>query len=530
MNLAEFRDEYRAFRIALAEAEQSATTTDDRINVTTRVYDRFGDLFTLDALRDLVRWLNESGMSTTEHDARTRLLRAQREFYTRARTAPLAGELTRCERVANVEWRGKQVGAYQAVFRYAGDEASNGARQDLISRASDRLHACDDLRHELREAEQNAERTWDAELLIAPTIPAAQTTVSGTPAVLRADPVSPVNSASAKLLIGAEQFLEQTASLMREQAYKWQQSHLPETAFERQTFADARRFLRLPQADAYFPAGAQQNFYEDTLRSLHINPTRQPNVRVLLAEDETFVSECFATAPPADVRLRIDAKSGGVESFSRTLHAAGLAQHAAWVSADLASRYPEIVYPLREDDATTRASGELFASLMCDATFVGEHRHIELDAARVLVSEITSRELYTVRRLCALLVAEVDLSHDAQQIRQQSVTNRWATGLSEATFFRHDADVLLLEIERTRGHVANSLRARLFAVAWQERLRTRYGSAWWRSARARDELIDVWNTGTRHTVEELAAQLDAGELNFEQLAEDLTRTLIHARR
>lgn len=63
------------------------------------------------------------------------------------------------------------------------------------------------------------------------------------------------------------------------------------------------------------------------------------------------------------------------------------------------------------------------------------------------------------------------------------------------------------------------LRARLFATALGEYFRTRYGHRWWAARKAADELIDLWNTGARYTVEELASLAGLGELNFDLLAD-----------
>jgi hypothetical protein len=71
------------------------------------------------------------------------------------------------------------------------------------------------------------------------------------------------------------------------------------------------------------------------------------------------------------------------------------------------------------------------------------------------------------------------------------------------------------------------LRARLFAVALGEYFRTRYGHRWWAARKAADELIDLWNTGSRYTVEELAALAGLGELNFDLLADSTEAILRH---
>jgi hypothetical protein len=65
------------------------------------------------------------------------------------------------------------------------------------------------------------------------------------------------------------------------------------------------------------------------------------------------------------------------------------------------------------------------------------------------------------------------------------------------------------------------LRARLFAAGLAEYLRSRHGRRWYSSRGAGDELRDLWNTGSRYTVEELARLVWGGELSFELLADEL---------
>ncbi|HYP01489.1 MAG TPA: hypothetical protein VER76_14965, partial [Pyrinomonadaceae bacterium] len=73
--------------------------------------------------------------------------------------------------------------------------------------------------------------------------------------------------------------------------------------------------------------------------------------------------------------------------------------------------------------------------------------------------------------------------------------------------------------ESARLPPAVYLRARLFSTALGEYLRTRHGRRWWQARAAADELIDVWNTGSRYTVEELASLVGLGALDFDMLAD-----------
>jgi hypothetical protein len=61
----------------------------------------------------------------------------------------------------------------------------------------------------------------------------------------------------------------------------------------------------------------------------------------------------------------------------------------------------------------------------------------------------------------------------------------------------------------------------LFESQLREYLKTQFGLRWWASRRAGEMLIDLWNTGQRYTVEELAAMIGLGDLDFDWLASEL---------
>jgi hypothetical protein len=107
--------------------------------------------------------------------------------------------------------------------------------------------------------------------------------------------------------------------------------------------------------------------------------------------------------------------------------------------------------------------------------------------------------------------------------------------LEEATSFRtHPAlflrDLVPISLHDTREesvelHPSVYLRARLFATSLGEYLRTRHGYRWWSTRAAADELIDMWNTGSRYTVEELASLVGLGAPDFDLLSDAMERSL-----
>jgi hypothetical protein len=64
----------------------------------------------------------------------------------------------------------------------------------------------------------------------------------------------------------------------------------------------------------------------------------------------------------------------------------------------------------------------------------------------------------------------------------------------------------------------------------REYLRVRYGNRWWASRKAGDELIDLWNTASRYSVEELASLIGFSEISFELIVELLMTTMNGAKK
>jgi hypothetical protein len=128
--------------------------------------------------------------------------------------------------------------------------------------------------------------------------------------------------------------------------------------------------------------------------------------------------------------------------------------------------------------------------------------------------------LYDARRCCAQLRHQTVLAA-ASDVRAESHAAEYAAAQTEATGFRHDPALYLQDTGEHPGAAAADLRARLFAVALGEHLRARHGRRWWTARAAGDELIDLWNTGARYTVAELASLVGAGALDVELLAENL---------
>jgi hypothetical protein len=179
-------------------------------------------------------------------------------------------------------------------------------------------------------------------------------------------------------------------------------------------------------------------------------------------------------------------------------------------------QHPEFIYS--PDYATTESYAFLLNHLFHDATWLKEHRPgITEEESRNIARDLALLTTHTIRRYGAKLRYEIGL-HDSTHVRSEENSSKYAQLQTEATGFERSPALYLMDVDD--GFYAGAyLRAWAFEAALREHLRTRYGRRWWASRRAGDELIDLWNTSSRYSVEELSRMLGLGELSFDLLAE-----------
>src|SRR5262249_22802914 len=97
---------------------------------------------------------------------------------------------------------------------------------------------------------------------------------------------------------------------------------------------------------------------------------------------------------------------------------------------------------------------------------------------------------------------------------------RFAELLTDGVRVRYDETEHLRAVDK-QFQAATSLRAWAFEAQLREHLKTRFGARWWDSRKAGEMLIDLWNTGHRYTLEELAELIGLGALDFDWLVSDL---------
>ncbi|HYY56065.1 MAG TPA: hypothetical protein VE842_01980 [Pyrinomonadaceae bacterium] len=505
MNTSQYRREFAAYSSALELAHyQHRAGLQPELN-TEPIYERYGELFTRQAIEDLERALDEtpSGQETERAGLRA-LCGAARIGYLETNAREATDERAVCESKARVEWDGASIPAH-SVLKKIGNEPTAARRHELMARWLDATEGCNDLRAARFESFQSSARSLGFD-----SYRALFTEITGTD--------------YQQLAASARAFLEATEGPYMSALARATARDLKDVERDHLQHADFLFFQRMPRLDPFFPARDAISTYAAAMRDLGISVEQQKNIHI---DDEQRPlknprAACFRVHVPDDVRLLL-APIGGAYDYTTLFHEAGHAQHFGWASRELADRYPEFIYS--SDHATSEAYAFLFNYLFQDPAWLVEHRAgTSPDQARDIARDLALLAAHTIRRSCAKLNYEIAL-YDGRQMRDQQLALTYAQLQTEATGFRRDPALYLWDVD-DGFYAAAYLRAWAFEASLREHLRTRWGRRWWASRKAGDELIDLWNTASRYTVEELARLVGFGEISFDFLA----HTLIEAMR
>ncbi|HEX8285412.1 MAG TPA: hypothetical protein VF588_18805 [Pyrinomonadaceae bacterium] len=502
MNPADYRRDYAAYRSAveLARFEHHAglsAAPDLR-----PAEERYADLWTRDSFTDLRRAHDETpAQFETERAGLRALAGAAAVGHAEAQAREVSGELARCAESGSFEWGGERVRASESP-RLLAAESDAARRGELARRWLDAVGACDDLRAARLEALDEGARALG---------------FGGRRALYEE-----FTGASLESLAGpAEAFLRRTESAYMTALAAWATRELPQGRAPE--YADRLFFERAARTAASFPARDFQQLYAAALDGLGVRPGSRPNLRVdeEARPGKREESACFAVAPPEDVRLVVGASAGGLGFQRRSFSEGGRAQMLAWASRETSRRHPEFVHA--PDRATEAGHGLLLSSLFREPAWLAARRGTRAAEAEESARASALLDLYAARRACASLLYALAIERAADP-RSEGLAGEYASLYSDATGFRHDVGTALVEAEAWFESVTE-LRARLFAGSLREHLRGRHGRRWYESRRAGEELIDVWNTASRHRAEELARLLWGGEPSFELLEAGLTAAL-----
>ncbi len=500
MNTSDYRRDFAAFSSAIELAHyRHRAGLESRLD-TEPLYERYSDLFTRNAIDGLKTALQATPPEhETERAGLKALLGTARIGFLESRARELTDEYAQCHSGAQVEWEGERL-PLNSVPKIIANEPVAPRRRELTARWVDATSSCDDIRAARFESMHESARALGFD-----SYRALYTEITGTD-----------YEALAKQ---ADAFLARTDAPYRTALSRMVARDLPDVAFDQLELGDYSFFQRMSRLDPLFPAPDLLPTYGAAMTGLGIRIEQQRNIHIdaEVRPTKNPRAACFRINAPDDVRLLV-APVGGVYDYTVLFHEAGHAQHFGWSSRELVTRYPEFLYA--PDHATMEGYAFLLNYLFLDPLWLGQYiSGMREDRVREVLSSLALLALHGVRRYCAKLRYEI-LLHDSPAVRSEHLSNTYAQLQREATLFRRAPALYLSDVD-DGFYAAAYLRAWAFEVSLREHLRTRHGSRWWASRRAGDELIDLWNTSSRYTVEELAKLIGFGELSFELLAESL---------
>ncbi len=493
--LDEYRQRFRDFHTQWQREQYLFLAGRKEADESHWLYREHSDLFSSSTIAELrVKYEETAAYRETERAAIQRLIAFAEAGQLARTTQELDDEIVADEARARIKWQEQSLSIRQILTLLA-QATGVQRRRELYAPYADAIKAVNDLRAERLITWQAAAQALGYENLLA--LQRAWHKVE-----------------SEKLASQAAQLLAKTESDYIA-AFKPLLAREAGVGLDEATAADLSHVQRLPRFAAFFPRARWQEVYATLFAGLGFNVTRQANVEsdAAMRQRKRERAFCALLQVPEEIKLVINPDSALGEGYAFSQHflsAAGHTQLYAWTS-----REGHYEFRVPGDPAVAAAWGSLLEHLLHDAEFLlgvfgfpesGEFRHA-----------LAVFKLLHVRRAAALLQYETEL-HAGQLAHNAGA--RFAELLTDSVRVRYDETEHLRAVDMP-FRASTNIRAWAFEAQLREHLKTRFGARWWDARKAGEMLIDLWNTGHRYTLEELAALIGLGELDFEWLVSDL---------
>jgi hypothetical protein len=457
---------------------------------TARIRSERSDLFKPSAIAELRAKLEETSRHReTERASVKRLIAFAVEGALLARAQEVSDEIENYEADALIDWRGRSV-PLRASASLLADETDFARRRDLFARRAGVIEAVQDLRAERLEKLRDGARELGYENRLAMLRDLRGLDYEGT--------ASRARGVLSKTEGG---YVNAIANLLPREAG---------VSVDDATQADLGFLQKFTRFDHFFPRERMLGVYRELFAALGFNSEEQSNLAIDSESRPGKQSQAFLSPirVPEEIKLSVNL-TGGQANYRELLREAGRAQLYAWTSRNL---YPE--FRLGGDRAVVEAWGLLFENLALDErwlmTTFGFVENVDFRRA------LAAFRLRSLRQYAALLDYEIEF-HSGGLAR--GAGERYAELMTDAARVRFDGTERLRSLDDA-FYSADFLRASAFESQMREYLKTHFGVRWWASRKAGETLIDIWNTGRRYTVEELALMIGLGELDFDWLASE----------
>ena len=158
MNVGEYRSQYASYCSALELAHYQHRAGFERELDLAPIYDRYGHLFTREAIQSLALARDETSESQeTERGGLQKLADAAKTGYLELQAGELTSNIARCSSAQTIEWAGERV-PINNVPKLVSNEPKASRRRELAARWIDRISRCDNLRALRFESFHNSAR------------------------------------------------------------------------------------------------------------------------------------------------------------------------------------------------------------------------------------------------------------------------------------------------------------------------------------------------------------------------------------
>jgi hypothetical protein len=266
---------------------------------------------------------------------------------------------------------------------------------------------------------------------------------------------------------------------------------------------DLARLWRAPEFDAAFTPERALPALRATLAGLGIDLDAQPNVELDIEARAGKVPRAFCAPVRVPGRvILVLLPQGGQDDYRALFHEAGHTEHFAHMPAGLPAEERVL-----GDNAVTEGFAFLFEHLLHDPHWLEAQMGAELPN---YTSFSALSKLFLIRRYAAKLAYEVEL-HAGTPL--DALPQRYCELLSRAAGVAYPATDYLNDVD-DGFYCTCYLRAWALEAQLGDHLRTRFGSAWFRSAEAGLQLRELWGLGQSLRAEALLRRVAGAELDF----------------
>jgi hypothetical protein len=454
-----------------------------------RIYERFSDLTTLEAARELSAHAEAGGAGEVE------LWHFGCEGY--------LGNLTRAEAEAIAELEAS------LTANVDGDEIPYRMLRPTIANESDRSRRgrLEEARVEL--AEQHLMPSW-----VAHDEKRREGTRSLGAATYR-ELYERFGFPLEELAAQARAFLDETEAL-HVAAFDGLLRRRVGVPLEEAQRSDVLRAFRGSDWDEGFPGDRMVPALEWTLDGLGIDLASQENVHLDLEPRALKSPRAFCVPIEVPERVMLVIKPmGGPDDWHAFFHEAGHAEHFAHVAPDLPVEFRRL-----GDNSVTEGWAMLLEHLIDDPAWLS--RRLDFARPEDFAQESAVTLLYVVRRYAGKLLYELELHGD---VELETMPGRYIELLHDATKIEPSPTDYLADVDEG-FYCTCYLRAWAFHTQIESHLREELGRAWFTRPEAGSLLREVWAEGQRLTAAELLDQVAGARLELaavgERIQEEVT--------